>query len=195
MPVQPMRRGQQTVNLWFRLCRFDSCYWYVDQTILAPVMGHPRYFVGDDGYIYSVKSGQLRRLRYQFNTDGYAQVTLSTNGHMHTIKVQRLVASHFLGPRPRDMVVCHGPGGILDNSVRNLRYDTQCENIADIKRFGNPAPPRGSLNGQARVTEALVIEMRRLYATGQTVAELVARYGLSPRQTRDIVKRKAWKHV
>jgi DNA-directed RNA polymerase subunit M/transcription elongation factor TFIIS len=23
-----MWRGKQTVNLWFRLCRFDSCYWY-----------------------------------------------------------------------------------------------------------------------------------------------------------------------
>lgn len=165
------------------------------QTILAPCNGRSGYYIGDDGFVYSVKSGQLKQLRYQWNTDGYAQVTLSEDGHPHTIKVQALVAEHFLGPRPDGMVVCHGPGGQPDNTPGNLRYDTQKENIADIQRFGSPNPPRGSMNGQARVTEDIVIEMRRDHGAGETVRSLACRYELSSRQTRDIVNRKAWKHV
>ena len=164
-------------------------------TILAPCNGRPGYLVGDDGYVYSVKSGELKQLRYQWNTDGYAQATLSIDGRQHTVKVQSLVAEHFLGPRPDGMMICHGPAGQPDNTPGNLRYDTQKENIADIQRFGFPNPPVGSLNGQARITEADVVEIRRARAVGETVRSLAVRYGLSPRQTRDIVKRKAWKHV
>lgn len=158
-------------------------------------IGHPGYLVGDDGYIYSTKSGSMKQLRYQWNQDGYAQVTLSTNGKLHTIKVQRLVAEHFLGMRPDGMVVCHGLGGKPDNSVGNLRYDTQKENIADIQRFGSPNPPVGSMNGQARITEETVIRIRCEHAEGVPVRTLAVRFGLSPRQMRDIVNRKAWRHV
>jgi hypothetical protein len=163
---------------------------------LVPVDGHPAYFVCADGSVYSAKSGRIRRLKPQADQDGYLHVVLSTDSRPHTIKVQRLIAAHFLGPKPDGLVICHNDGDQTNNAATNLRYDTQKSNIADIKAHGTEAPPRGSLNGQARLTEDQVRELRALYAAGgATHRALGLRYGISREQARDIINRKAWRHV
>lgn len=161
------------------------------------VMGHPSYFVCEHGHVYSAKSGQLRKLKPQPDHDGYLHVVLSTGGRPHTLKVQRLIALHFLGPKPNGLVVCHNDGDMTNNAASNLRYDTQRSNIADIHHVhGTARPPRGSLNGQARLTEAQVLEIRSRYAAGGvTHRALGEQYGVSREQVRDINNRKAWAHI
>lgn len=51
-------------------------------------------------------------------------------------KVHLLVLEHFVSPRPPGMVGCHGPAGLLDNSVANLRWDTYSANSLDAVRDG-----------------------------------------------------------
>lgn len=61
--------------------------------------------------------------------NGYMIASLSNNGERKTWPVHVLVLTAFVGPRRLGMNGCHGPGGILDNRVTNLRWGTQAENI------------------------------------------------------------------
>lgn len=70
-------------------------------------------------------------------TGNYPAVNLCKNGNQRTWPVHALVLSAFIGPRPVDMVACHGPAGSTDSSLGNLRYDTQNENLHDCVRDGN----------------------------------------------------------
>jgi hypothetical protein len=161
-----------------------------------PVKGYPDYYVAFSGDIWSTKRGKPYKLSHQLDQDGYPHVNLYVNGKHHTIKVQRLVALHFLGPRPEGMVVCHNDGNKLNCSGDNLRYDTQGANIADIYIHGNENPPQGSRNGMSKLTEELVRELRRLREEeGLSNGELAARFSISARQARDIIARHAWRHV
>jgi DNA invertase Pin-like site-specific DNA recombinase len=57
-------------------------------------------------------------------------------------------------------------------------------------------PSRGSTNGQAKLTEDDVREIRRLYATGNfTQRELALEFGIARSAIGKIVRRQAWKHV
>ena len=53
----------------------------------------------------------------------------------------------------------------------------------------------GSRNAMARLTEAKVVELRRLVAGGTPVAELCGRYGVSYETARRAAVGRTWRHV
>jgi DNA invertase Pin-like site-specific DNA recombinase len=70
------------------------------------------------------------------------------------------------------------------------------DNAQDAIRNGVFHPPRGSAHGRAKLSEDIVREIRRLYATGEfTQQELALRFGVSKHTISLIVRRKIWKHV
>lgn len=160
------------------------------------IEGYVGYYVSADGTVFSSKSGSLRKLKQQRDTNGYLHVVLSNNGQLRTYKVATLVALHFIGPRSEGQVICHNDGDKSNNAVTNLRYDTQRNNIGDIKLHGTENPPQGSRNGMAKLTEEQVLEMRRLRVAERLTHKAIgARFGVSREQARDIINRKFWKHV
>ena len=75
-------------------------------------------------------------LKTFYSNDGYERVELNKDGRGIKYTVHSLVASAFI-PKPEGNVeVCHGPAGIRDNSVNNLRWDTRRENTLDQVREG-----------------------------------------------------------
>jgi hypothetical protein len=55
--------------------------------------------------------------------DGHTYVTLvRPDGETESRRVADLVAAAFLGPCPAGQHLVHGPGGITDNSLKNLSY-------------------------------------------------------------------------
>lgn len=62
---------------------------------------------------------------------GYLSVNLRKELVVKTRKIHSLVALAFIGFRPPDANVCHNDGNLLNNSIENLRYDTQSSNILD----------------------------------------------------------------
>lgn len=60
---------------------------------------------------------------------------------------------------------------------------------------GKPGPNRGEINGRAVLTEALVRELRKRVAAGETRAVLAAEYGVTKQTIRDVSERRSWKHV
>ena len=104
------------------------------------------YEVSSQGGVWSVerlvknRHGQrrvrARRLKETPGSDGHLRVSLHREGRATTKSVHRLVLEAFVGPCPPGMEGCHGPGGVRDNSVSNLRWDTRSANIQDAVRDG-----------------------------------------------------------
>jgi len=68
--------------------------------------------------------------------DGRTGINLCRDGKQVPRHIYVLVAAAFLGPRPPGLVLCHGPGGNGDDSLANIRYDTQASNIRDSIEAG-----------------------------------------------------------
>jgi hypothetical protein len=85
----------------------------------------------------------------------------------------------------------------------NMSYGTKPENMADKVRDGTGS--RGEKHGQAKASEADVIEMRRLWestkhlgrfdAARWSLPRLSAKFGLSIPAIHKIVKGETWAHV
>jgi hypothetical protein len=121
-----------------------------------PVPGYEGYYeVSDHGRVRSLdrwveadtrwggrmrylKPGRILREKRKKNPlHAYANVILSVNAVHDTRQVHHLVLEAFVGPCPPGMVACHGPAGLFDNSLANLRWDTDSENMRDVVRDGN----------------------------------------------------------
>lgn len=112
-----------------------------------------------------------------------------------TMLGSHLVLSTFVSLRPKDMVACHGIRGVNDDSLDNLRWDTQKANIQDALREGTK--PVGSQSPNAKITEEGVKYIRSHYIRnkyGATKA-MCDRFGISDVALLNIIKRKTWKHV
>jgi hypothetical protein len=112
------------------------------------------YEVSDAGQVRSIdrvvkgRSGPTRykgRILKPGQTTSYAMVTLVETGvgRRQCAYVHDLVLLAFVGPKPSEMEVCHGPKGALDNSLANLRYDTRSANALDRHSFGKGWPKLG----------------------------------------------------
>jgi hypothetical protein len=118
---------------------------------LRDVVGHPGYFVGDDGSVWTAKlkggtdrtpgrRGDLRPLAVQVGTRGYLQVNLDVRGRNKSRFVHQLVLEAFVGPKPDGQEGCHYPDhDKRNNRLRNLRWDMHAENVKDAYRDRPPA--------------------------------------------------------
>ena len=92
-----------------------------------------RYQVSDLGRVRSVSrvvphkqfgtfKQEGRILRLLPNKAGYLSVSLCKGGFQQSMLVSRLVLEAWVGPCPEGQVCFHGPAGVSDNSVSNLRW-------------------------------------------------------------------------
>lgn len=100
------------------------------------ITGYSEYLVSDEGNVYSLKSGEKRRLKLYRRDDEYIEVTLYNNGQPKNFLVHRLVLEMFVGPCPEGMECCHFDGNKMNNHLSNLRWDTPLANTADQIRHG-----------------------------------------------------------
>lgn len=107
---------------------------------LRAIPGHPDYYAGDDGHVWSWKTSKLRRLVSTLGRDGYPAVHLYSDGQRVRKRVHALVCRAFHGEevtvRPdgsRRRVVRHLDGDRENNRPCNLQWGTYAENYADRK--------------------------------------------------------------
>ena len=105
--------------------------------------------------------------------------------------VHRLVAEAFLGPCPEGHIVCHGPGGPLDNRLENISYGTHSKNLGEDRRRDGTLP-RGSRSGKAKLTEEQVIEIKRRTAAGESRASISRSFGVNPETISHIATGRSW---
>lgn len=154
----------------------------------------PDYEVSDDGLVRRIRDARpskagrilvglidaLGRRRYKLvHPDGGNRLRMAS----------RLVLEAFIGPD--DRFACHRDGDYTNNRLPNLYYGTQKENMADRERHGHT--PRGELNGEAKLTERQVIEIRERFATRRlNLTALGAQFGVTGTMVSAIVTGRSW---
>lgn len=156
-------------------------------------------------------NGQHRRggiLKTRVSNQGYERASLCKNGVGKTLSVHRLISKTFDKSFRSDLQVNHKDGNKLNNSISNLEPGTAKDNMAHAVKtglypFGDrngsrthvEKMPRGSENTQSKITEGDVIEIRRLRASGWTLAQIADRFPINFRSVHNIVRGKTWGHV
>jgi hypothetical protein len=165
-----------------------------------PIEGYPGYRVSRGGEVQSCwdrgsrweQTDNWRPLTPLRRRGGYLGVNLSRGGIKVSRYVHRLVIEAFAGPRPEGMVCRHLDGDRTNNRADNLAWGTYSENEQDKVRHGTKAV--GS-RCNSKLTEAEVVEMRRLRAEGAKVRALASRYAVTASCVEGIVARRSWRHV
>lgn len=121
---------------------------------------------------------------------GYQVVHLLSRGRSRRIFLHRVVLEAFVGPRPEGMVCRHLDGDKTNNSVSNLCWGTQKQNVRDSMRHGTVV--RGELKSTSKLTSGQVLEIRRKLGEGATLSALGREYGVAHQTIRSIKLRKKW---
>ncbi len=154
------------------------------------------YEVSNDGQVRNIKTGRI--LKPNIRRDERLQINLCKNGKEKWFLIHRLVLEAFVGPCPKGMQCCHNNGNPKDNRVVNLRWDTNKNNIKDSIDQGTRFIPKGSKNGNAKLTEEQVREIRAKYVYNSRTASiyvLAKEYGVGKTEINNIINNKLWKHV
>lgn len=137
--------------------------------------------------------GQTRKL--QRHPQGYVFVKLSVGNKRRQPLVHELVAEAFIGPRPHAAVINHLDGAKTNNRPENLVYATYGENLEHTYTDLGRAVQQGEHNGNAKLTDAQVIEMRKRAHAGETQGALAEAFGVSQPVVSGVVSGKFWSHL
>jgi hypothetical protein len=161
------------------------------------VVGFSGYKVGSDGSVWSCwrtngeASTDFRRLRGSRYRRGYLRVTL---GRRTRKCIHHLVLEAFVGPCPSGMVACHFPDtDPSNNSVNNLRWDTQAGNMCDRELCGNTM--RGDSHARAILTSEVVRKCRVMASDGESIAHIARLAGVSDVVMGQAVRGETWKEA
>lgn len=159
------------------------------------VVGCPNYAITKNGKVWSKKHKKF--LRPALSTHGYPSVCLYRNGKYRLCKIHQLVLEAFVGSRPEGFECRHLNGIKTDNRLKNLKWGTHKENVADMKKHGVVwGALKGEQNYAAKLTKEKVVFIRKLYATGRYhQATLAKQFNVTPQNIYCIIHNKSWKHV
>lgn len=167
-------------ELWRPVVAYEGLYEVSDQGRVKSVL---RVVACGDGRTRTFQGKLLRPWLQQ----GYESVYLSKDGKRNHASVHILVAAAFLGQRPAGLDVLHGENGQLDNSLRNLRYGTPVENMADKLKDGTDN--RGEKHGMSKLT---VKQVRQIRSSLETAPLLADRFGVSKDAIVSVRLRRTW---
>ena len=164
----------------------------------------PNYLISNYGNVKTLKTLEDRTTHIN---SGYELIILNDGEKQHSRLVHRLVATTFI-PNPENKPCVNHLNGIkTDNRLVNLEWVTYKENIDHAIKTGlidhskrkNPnhkLHPRDEDNKLTKATREQVVEMRKMYDTGDYVLrELSEKFDMSISVIWNIVKRKTWKHI
>lgn len=107
---------------------------------------------------------------------GYIHCALSKNGKLTTRTVHRLVMETFV-PNPDNLPqVNHIDGDKSNNKISNLEWSSSSHNIRHALENKLRIPPVGEMTHKAILTEEIVINIRKLRASGVKLRELSEMY-------------------
>lgn len=104
------------------------------------------------------------------------------DGVFKTVYIHHLVLFAFVGPRPDGMEACHWDGNPQNNSILNLRWDTQESNTADKKRHGTLRGPRHLVGEKSPLSKLSNEQIKEILGTENVrgISQVFAdRFGVS----------------
>lgn len=137
-----------------------------------------------------------RILKTHKDHNGYVRIVIFFRGSRKTHKVHRLVAEAFLDNPESKLAINHKNNDRSDNRLENLEWCTQKENMEFCKKQNRLVNKKGEEHASSVLTEIEVLEIRRLYSTGNyTTNDLGEKYNVNFSTISDITRRKTWKHI
>lgn len=167
-----------------------------------------RYEVSDRGEVRSwLKKGHWNNqesstahlVKPCVRKDGYISVVLTKpEANARSYLVHRLVAEVFISSIPQNMHVAHLDGDKANNKLSNIAIVTPQENekhkiIHGTNRRGTFE--KGSKVLWSKITEADVLNIRKLYNEGALQNDLAKKFGIAQTGVSSIVRRKTWRHI
>lgn len=142
--------------------------------------GFDNYLCNENGEIYSLLRNKILKGR---SLKGYKRVTLMKEGKTIDALVHRLIAQTFL-PNPENKpYINHIDGDKTNNSVSNLEWCTQKENVQHAIETGLK-DDRGTHSSRASCNEEKLKEIRSLISEGKRNEEIAKIVGVS----KDVVR-------
>lgn len=168
------------------------------QSNLRSIPGFFGYFIGRDGSVWSRRhwqSDRLKQLQTRTNSEGYTTVSLQ-NKHRKSVPcpVHRLMLLTFVGQPVPGQECRHLNGKRCDNRLENLVWGTSTENNRD--RITHGTIPRGDSHPRSKLTETIVIELRRAFHNGTYhIPTMAKRYGVNCTGISNAIRGVTWKHL
>lgn len=148
-----------------------------------------KYMVHNNGRIFSFVTNKY--LKLQVDKDGYHIVKMAGKQQ----KVSRLVLLTFVSSAPRGKpYALHRDGNRQNNSIKNLYWGSQKDNMRDCLMHGNRPSFSGTRNGSAKLTYADVAKIRILRDHGHVLSDIAGRFSVSISAIHKIVMGKTWKN-
>jgi len=170
------------------------------------IYGFSKYEASNYGRLRSLnykKTGKVKVLKPAITPDGYLKtMIMDDDGKYRSWTVHRFVCLAFLGPKPDKKYQCNHIDGVKTNNlINNLEYCTASENVKHAYDIGLGVPMVGSTNGQSKLKERDVIEIRNYVSNfkGRFYGRkaLAEKYGICESHVKDLVARRRgiWGHI
>lgn len=155
-----------------------------------------KYYIDRFGNVFSKGKKNIKRLKSSKSRWGYLFVTLCTGGVAKVYHVHKLVALIW-APNPMcKPQINHIDGCKLNNHVTNLEWVTRSENMRHASINNLLRIKKGSKSHFAKLKESNVIEIRKLWLTGNYKQnELAKTFGVSKVTIHEIVMFKTWASI
>lgn len=166
------------------------------------VPGWP-YEASDTGLLRSARTGHV--LRPTLTHNGYEKCTFQVDKTRRDVRVHRAIAEAWIGPIPAEREVNHIDGDKRNNAPSNLEFVTALENNRHASRVGLKAVgasngahtkphrrPRGEGQGQSKLTERAVLDIR---GSSESLSTLALRYAVHKTLISQVRRGKIWTHV
>ncbi len=161
---------------------------------LREIPSQSGYFAGEDGSVWSMKSGTFKRMAcFIRDESGHLGVNLTHNGVYRLHSIHRLVASTWIGSPPPGTVVMHLDDDPTNNCVGNLSYGTPAENSAQMVSRRRSA--RGESHPNSKLNEDQVRKIREMVGCGEKQKDVAAQFGITTSNVCDIIKNRIWRDV
>jgi len=141
------------------------------------------------------------------STSGYGIISISFDGEKSYFFVHRIIAQKHFNKDIRGMLVCHTCDNTKCVNPKHLFLGTQKENMRDASIKGrirsggdhhartNPeSVPRGEKNGQTKLKNKDIDEIKTLYALGESQRSIARRFSIRQGSVSRIVTGKRWAH-
>lgn len=171
--------------------------------IWTTIENFSNYMVSNTGLIKSLNYKRTGKEQVLIPSDngGYLQTMIKgDDSKYYSRKIHNLITLGFIGVKPKDYTVNHKDGNKLNNHINNLEYCTRSENCLHVVRTGLWDIKHGSKNGNSKLTEQDVLEIRNhAKNTGRYYGRkmLAEKYNVSEGHIKDIItnRRNIWKYV
>ncbi len=138
-----------------------------------------QYSVTDTGIVYSLK-GNKKELIGKISNSGYREVVINHKGKKKYLLVHRLVAENFIYNEFKARTVNHKDGNKLNNSVDNLVWCSDSNNLIHARDNGLL-----KIKIDKKISEQIKNEIG-------TIREIAKKYGIGKTQVGYIKQGKRW---